>query len=374
MKVLPVRKIKNYIYAATLCFFAPSVIADNIQGSMQVYGDLTYHYDDETDGQWSSSIDLFGAYKIDDNDTVLFEVHAAKRTGHEAHFEGERWWWKHGFSEEVALSMGRFHTPLGHWNKSFHHGVYLQDTIDRPFYLDFEDDNGFMPIHNVGMNLSGELLSSNSTISYVLFLSNNQKVEIETNDAHGEGHIELIPQDDAFYEDDLLAGLNLLFKPEDRPYEYGIYFSTQTITGDWLDITTDLVVNESELYQQQILGLDFRGNWDKLNFTAEYHHLEIEDLMINSGKLSSDAGYLQIGYELNTDSKVIFRTSFLSYENEDSFYRLFNIKERSRFTMGYRYELTSTSNLKFQYSHNNYKNSQLGSDNEFALQIAFNTH
>jgi hypothetical protein len=50
-----------------------------------------------------------------------------------------------------VFSAGRTHAELGYWNNAFHHGRWLQLTIDRPRVLRFEDDGGMLPIHQVGV-------------------------------------------------------------------------------------------------------------------------------------------------------------------------------------------------------------------------------
>lgn len=49
------------------------------------------------------------------------------------------------------FAAGRTHAELGYWNNAFHHGRWLQLTIDRPHVLHFEDDGGMLPIHHVGV-------------------------------------------------------------------------------------------------------------------------------------------------------------------------------------------------------------------------------
>ena len=57
--------------------------------------------------------------------------------------------------EHVRLSAGKVHTPIGYWNNAYHHGLALQPTIERPLMMRFEDDGGPLPIHTVGVQLSG---------------------------------------------------------------------------------------------------------------------------------------------------------------------------------------------------------------------------
>jgi hypothetical protein len=55
----------------------------------------------------------------------------------------------------LKLSAGKHHTPLGHWNTTYHHGALIQPTIERPLVFRFEDDGGVLPIHATGVMLSG---------------------------------------------------------------------------------------------------------------------------------------------------------------------------------------------------------------------------
>lgn len=48
------------------------------------------------------------------------------------------------------VESGRVHTELGFWNVAYHHGKYLQPTLERPAWLSFEDDGGVLPVHMIG--------------------------------------------------------------------------------------------------------------------------------------------------------------------------------------------------------------------------------
>jgi len=58
----------------------------------------------------------------------------------------------------VSLSAGRTHAC---WvvHTAFHHGTWVQTTIDRPRIFEFEDAGGPLPIHNVGVATMGKLPS-----------------------------------------------------------------------------------------------------------------------------------------------------------------------------------------------------------------------
>lgn len=62
---------------------------------------------------------------------------------------------KYSWSDYLNVTVGRGHTALGHWNEAYHHGSLLYPTVDRPEGLKFEDDGGILPVHFVGVELSG---------------------------------------------------------------------------------------------------------------------------------------------------------------------------------------------------------------------------
>ncbi len=59
--------------------------------------------------------------------------------------------WK--LSPSATIWAGRFHTPLGFWNTEYHHGAYLQTSINRPKITEYEDEGGLLPLHGMGLLL-----------------------------------------------------------------------------------------------------------------------------------------------------------------------------------------------------------------------------
>ena len=52
-----------------------------------------------------------------------------------------------------TVAAGSTHSELGYWNNAFHHGRWLQLTIDRPQVIEFEDHGGMLPIHHIGITV-----------------------------------------------------------------------------------------------------------------------------------------------------------------------------------------------------------------------------
>jgi len=66
----------------------------------------------------------------------------------------------YAIDDHLRLTAGKVHTPLGYWNNAYHHGLALQPTIERPLLMKFEDEGGPLPIHTVGVQLSGRDLGA----------------------------------------------------------------------------------------------------------------------------------------------------------------------------------------------------------------------
>tara|TARA_Y100001936_G_scaffold172034_1_gene168377 strand:+ start:482 stop:1654 length:1173 start_codon:yes stop_codon:yes gene_type:complete len=92
--------------------------------------------------------------------SILTELTSTRKHGSDhLSFEVERLIARLNYSDHFKLSLGRYHTPLGYWNSAFHHGGWLQTTVDRPIAMKF--GSKIVPIHFVGGLLEGNIGSSN---------------------------------------------------------------------------------------------------------------------------------------------------------------------------------------------------------------------
>jgi len=69
---------------------------------------------------------------------------------------------------DSKIWLGRFHNPVGYWNAQFHHGSYLETSISRPSIVEFEDDNGLLPIHLTGLLIEGVIEHDKQGLGYAL--------------------------------------------------------------------------------------------------------------------------------------------------------------------------------------------------------------
>jgi hypothetical protein len=112
--------------------------------------------DDESEaGFYIGELDLYMVSQLSPRWSFLGElVFEYEREG-ETVADVERVFIKYSVSDLLWTSVGRRHTPLGYWNETYHHGLFLQPTVERPLVLRFEDRDGVLPIHSVGLDVGG---------------------------------------------------------------------------------------------------------------------------------------------------------------------------------------------------------------------------
>ena len=125
-------------------------------------------------------MDLYISEVINDRLDILGEILIDPEEGL---IDLERFHVGYIFVDAIKIRTGRFHTPLGFWNISYHHGAQLQPTIDRPEILKFEDDGGVLPTHTIGINAVGRFKAGDSVFMYDIMLGNgDQIIEDDNND------------------------------------------------------------------------------------------------------------------------------------------------------------------------------------------------
>lgn len=99
-------------------------------------------------------------------------------TAHATEFstEIERSILKFQANDYLSLSFGRYHTPINWWNAAFHHGQWLQTSIDRPEMTRF--GGAFIPVHFVGAVAQGVAPLTGFDLSYEAGVGNGRAASI----------------------------------------------------------------------------------------------------------------------------------------------------------------------------------------------------
>ena len=79
-------------------------------------------------------------------------------------------------NDQLKVSFGRYHTPINYWNTAFHHGQWLQTTIERPEMIEFGGQ--FLPVHFVGALVEGAIPAGGLNLNYQAGLGNGRGSDI----------------------------------------------------------------------------------------------------------------------------------------------------------------------------------------------------
>lgn len=293
-----------------------------------VFGDMSLSHTSARTSEPSfrlGSLDLYAAQSIDDNTRALFELQFQTFSGGDIDVEIQRFWIMREFSDALNIGIGRFHTPIGYWNRHYHHGILLQDTVSRPFILSFEGGaNAIVPTHLIGMLAEGDLGGAGWRYEAVIANSN-------TVDSRSPGIT--VPN-----RADLGSGKSMFGRIHygrfRAPFKPGVFVmkndvlesaqATAPLCGDPPTAGCRLVERGTPLVKQMLYGFDFRYERRRFDIMAEYYRIE-NDAQAGVGdgrKHSSDAWFAQFGYRITDQLKATYRYEGLEFDHaSDPYYR-----------------------------------------------------
>jgi hypothetical protein len=114
-------------------------------------------------------VDLFASERISPKLNVLIE--AVLETDNQLAIASvpinvERLLLQYRANDYFNLDIGSYRTSVGFYN-SLLRGSWLQTALTRPKLFTFEDDGGFLPLHNVGISANGKIPSGDLGLHYV---------------------------------------------------------------------------------------------------------------------------------------------------------------------------------------------------------------
>lgn len=291
------------------------------------------------------ALDFYGTAQIDDNTRVFIE-YVFENSSDGLITDLERLWIARTISDKLTVGVGRFHTPLGAWNRTYHHGAILQDTVSRPFFLDFEDGHGaILPAHIVGLLVSGDITLSSGAFSYEAYVANGPSIDTSIPLIDGR-EIEINDAGDPNSEKSF--GFRTTFTPKAvANLAVGLFAMSNTIAD------TNPVVLDN-LVSQIITGFDInyqRGNFDVL---MELYNLDNKDEIGTLGTQTGTAHFVQLGYRFTDSWKAVFRHETLSSkELNDRYFAELGVSDATRNVAAVRYDLDDTNTLKLEVNQTN---------------------
>jgi len=299
--------------------------------NLGVYGDVDFFTKNREADHTSFSLgplDLFSTIHFGPRLSFLSEITLDfdQPTG-EGDVEIERLWVGYTFSDLLTVRAGRQHTALGYWNNTYHHGKLLFLTVDRPFFLAFEDDGGVLPVHTVGLEFSGSQNLPEFRWMYMLDVGNGHQIDSTTH--------KLVPNVTSDNNGSKQVALRLSIEPN------RLQGLTLGVFGTYDKVGTDFNGNINE----RIFGGDLSFIRAKVEFITEYYRMQ------NPGH-QADADYIQLGYKIVRDITPYARYETLKGVDptDPYFINLINNTSRHQSIAGVRYDIDELrSALKFQY-------------------------
>ena len=103
----------------------------------------------------AGEFDLFITSKLSERLGFLAEVVLGPDDTNYFGVDIERYQLTYKANPYFAATAGRFHTSIGYYNTAYHHGVWFSTAEGRPIMYLFEDSGGILPVHMVGVNVTG---------------------------------------------------------------------------------------------------------------------------------------------------------------------------------------------------------------------------
>ena len=226
------------------------------------------------------NLDLYLAPRLGDHTRALIEMNTEVGSEGPVSVDLERVQIGYQFGDGATVWMGRFHTPYGYVNTALHHGSWINNSLRRPKFLQFEDNGGILPAHTVGVWVSGAYHLGSDRLLYDVFTGNRQQIiggELDMRSAGntrgslgGGGRIAY--QFNAGSADGLTLGLHAL---------------SARVSDDTaqVDTTRVLVYGGYAVYDAD--------RWENI---AELFLFDDNDQTGGSGHHHSNAGFVQFGY------------------------------------------------------------------------------
>lgn len=306
------------------------------------FGDVSLHGDTQKGDTTSFSLgqlDLFVTSDISEKFRFLSEIVFeggpdnlyGVNAGQENTFtvDVERYLLQYSHNDYFNISAGRGHTAIGFYNTAFHHSTWLQTTTGRPFLFEFEDRGGILPVHNVGVTVSGQIPSRSLGLHYVAEIGNGR-----------ESRRPLVsePVQNEVADQNRKAFNFALFAKPEAVHGLQTGFS---IYRDVLAPANSQKISESILAAHAVL---IRQNYEWLNEALLDRHAVIG----SSAVFNTSAFYTQISRQFAA-YRPYFRYQYLNAADNEPVFPDVQLEHGP--SVGLRFDASESVALKFQYDY-----------------------
>jgi len=293
------------------------------------FADVRYVSSDpagRTEGFGLGQFDLFMRSQLGDRLGMLAELVITPRPANQFRLTLERLLVQFEPSDLLNLSIGRFHTSVGYFNATYHHGTWFQAAVDRPLIFAFEGDGGVLPIHTLGLSAMGRIPSGRWGLRYIIEAGNGRASEASP---------AVAPQPAIHATNGKAVNAGLAIRPEwAEGLQLGVSAYRDRITPDTLPPLTELILAAHALWQSSSL------QW--LNEALLIRHTPD-----GGGRQDSRGFYSQLAVTLGSWRPYV-RYDYVDVPAADPLFAHLGRREGPAF--GLRYDVDQFAALKAQYT------------------------
>ncbi len=272
------------------------------------------------------SVRVLGEYIIDDE---------------ESRFGRLKFGWEPDNSN--ILWIGRTHNPSSYWRDQFHHGGWLQPTINRPGIADFEFSGGILPVISTGITLEGGSSVSNlGGLAYIVNLGITSVLGEDGLESPNASQTDLDIHNSSFsirlsYKLDSFSGGD----------EIGIFGSNNHISNS-MDVGDE--------FEQQVIGVYINWWLGDLRFISEIYTVKNTSIstvtVFDEPTQDFQNGYVMFDYALNDNWNAYTRFENSAEEENNQYLSIFSNFVTKRSLFGLRYNINRNQTLKFEVESN----------------------
>jgi hypothetical protein len=305
-------------------------------------------------GAYVGNLDFYLSPRLGDHTRALFEMNTEVGPDGSVDVDLERAQIGYQFNDRATLWAGRYHTPYGFVNTALHHGSWINNSLRRPKFLQFEDNGGIVPAHTVGLWLTGATRVGNGKLLYDAYAGNSQEIFGGVLDMRNAGNS----------NGHLGGGARLAYQFTTGATEglmLGVHVFSARIGDDAVpaNATRVLAYGGYAVYDTD--------QWEDI---AEIYLFDDRDLNGGTGTHRSNAGFVQFGYRAAWGVPYARYERTVLEQSDPYFAALEGGGSYHRIALGARFDIDLKSAIKLELAHTRLTDRSLEQYGEGLVQYA----
>jgi len=311
-------------------------------------------------GFFVGNLDFYLTPHLGDRTRALFELNTEVGPDGSVDVDLERAQIGYQFNDYATTWLGRFHTPYGYVNTALHHGAWVNDTLRRPKFLQFEDNGGVLPAHTVGLWTTGAWRSGSGRWLYDAYVGNSQEIVDGTLDMQNAGSNPF----------KLMGGGRIGYQINDGAAD-GLTLGVHALSAHIVDPTPPVPgYYGASTVRLLVYGAYAVYDTDQWENIAELYLFDNEDQSFGSGTHHSAAGFVQLGYRTPWGIPYARYERAALSQQDPYFYEQLSGGSYWRAALGLRFDLDLKSAIKFELADTRFTDRNVYEYGEGLVQYA----